>query len=239
MVLSVAAAVFLALTDAFGLDVLPLWARLAYWLVLLFLGQAVVFAVRSLMGRLRLSPANTALATLAVCALASVPVTVLVWLVTAFALSESLDPARLPAFYIPVVVVIAAMAAISFLLQRRPRETHAQSTPGGSTSGIAPIVTRLPLRLKSAAIHAVQAEDHYIRVHTDAGSDLVLMRFADALDALQGIEGAQVHRSWWVARAAVTGACRERGRICLVLNGGTKAPVSRSYVRALRHEGWL
>ena len=148
------------------------------------------------------------------------PVTAPVWLVTTFALSESLDPVRLPAFYIPVLVVIAAIAAINFLRHRRPRETHGRSTPAGSASGIAPIVTRLPLRLKSAAIHAVRAEDRYVRVHTAAGSDLVLMRLSDALDALH-CKASKAHRSivhgGW--RATVTGSCRERGRLCLVLGG--------------------
>jgi DNA-binding LytR/AlgR family response regulator len=239
MLLPVAAALFLALTDAFGLEILALWARLLYWLVLLSIGQAVAFAIRGLIDRLQLSPTGTVLGALAISGLASVPVTALVWLVTAFALSEPVNPARLPGFYLPVVVVMAAMAAINFLLHRRPRETHAEIAPGASATGSAPIIARLPFRLRSAEIHAVQAEDHYVRVHTAAGSDLVLMRFSDALDALQGLEGAQVHRSWWVARGAVNGSCREQGRICLVLSGGAKAPVSRTYARALRRGGWL
>jgi DNA-binding LytR/AlgR family response regulator len=147
----------------------------------------------------------------------------------------------LPAFYLPVLVIAGAMVAINLLLQRRPPETHADDAPDGTAEGVqkAPILARLPFRLRSAELYAARAEDHYVRVHTSAGSDLVLMRFADALKELRGIEGAQVHRSWWVARGAVDGSCREEGKLHLVLRGGTKAPVSRTYTRALRAEGWL
>jgi hypothetical protein len=31
---------------------------------------------------------------------------------------------------------------------------------------------------------AIQAEDHYVRVHTDSGSELVPMRFAEAVEEL-------------------------------------------------------
>ena len=66
-----------------------------------------------------------------------------------------------------------------------------------------PFLDRLPLRLRGATIRAVQAEDHYLRLHTDRGSDLILMRLSDAVSELEGLEGARTHRSWWVAREAV------------------------------------
>jgi hypothetical protein len=240
-ILPATAATFLVLIDAFDLQVLGFWARLLYWFALLSMGQTAVFALRGMMDRLGISPTRNALGVLAVCIPASVPITVAVWLVTMEALSEPLRFARLPAFWLPVLVIMAAMAAINLLIDRRPLKTHAEVVPGGGATGAqrAPIIARLRPRLRAADIHAAQAEDHYVHVFTSAGSDLVLMRFSDALDELRGIEGAQVHRSWWVARGAVNGSWREHGKLCLVLTGGTRAPVSRTYARALRHEGWL
>ena len=87
-------------------------------------------------------------------------------------------------------------------------------------------------------MRSVEAEDHYLRVHTDRGSDLILMRLSDALAELEGLEGAQTHRSWWVARDAVRGVTRGDGRATLTLEGGLSAPVSRRYARALREAGW-
>ena len=84
----------------------------------------------------------------------------------------------------------------------------------------------------------MEAEDHYLRLHTSRGSDLILMRLADAVAELEGIEGAQTHRSWWVAKAAVVDARRGDGRAVLTLTNGVEAPVSRSYAGALRAAGW-
>ena len=92
--------------------------------------------------------------------------------------------------------------------------------------------------MKGAEIYAVSAEDHYLRIHTDRGSDLILMRLGDAVGELEGIEGAQTHRSWWVAKSAVTGAERGDGRAVFTLKNGVQAPVSRTYARVLRREGW-
>src|SRR5690606_2357246 len=97
---------------------------------------------------------------------------------------------------------------------------------------------RLPPKLRGARLIAVQAEDHYLRLHTDRGSDLILMRLADALIELEGLEGAQTHRSWWVAKGAVASVARGDGRAALTLENSAVAPVSRRYAKALREAGW-
>ena len=230
-----AVALFLTLTDAFGLDILPLGERFLYWLVLLGLGQAGSLAIRASLDRLQLPRTRLVLSGILQTVLLALPLTLLVWLATALALSQPLRAVHLPQLYLPVLVVVAAMVAINLLVQRRPLETHGDEP----SAQPAPILARLPPRLRGAALYAVEAEDHYIRLHTSAGSDLVLLRFSDALAELQGIEGAQVHRSWWVARDAVASSRREDGKLLLMLRSGTEAPVSRSFTRALKDEGWL
>ena len=73
------------------------------------------------------------------------------------------------------------------------------------------------------------------------GADRVRVspRLSDAVAELEGIEGAQTHRSWWVAKSAVDSAHRADGRAILVLKSGAEAPVSRNYAKALRDEGWF
>ncbi len=56
---------------------------------------------------------------------------------------------------------------------------------------------------------------------------------------LEGLEGMQTHRSWWVARDAVESVRRDGDRIVLALKGGAEAPVSRPNVKPLREAGWL
>ena len=85
----------------------------------------------------------------------------------------------------------------------------------------------------------MESEDHYLRLHTSQGQDLILMRLADAVAELEGIEGAQVHRSWWVAREAIAEARRGDGRATLTLKDGSEVPVSRTYAKLLRERGWI
>jgi DNA-binding LytR/AlgR family response regulator len=82
-------------------------------------------------------------------------------------------------------------------------------------------------------------EDHYVRVHTAAGSRLVLATLAQAIAALAGADGLQVHRSWWVARKAVVRAIADGRNLRLQLVNGATAPVSRSAVAAVRAKGWM
>jgi hypothetical protein len=49
------------------------------------------------------------------------------------------------------------------------------------------------------------------------------MRLSDAVAELEGIEGAQTHRSWWVAKMAVEGAQRGDGRATLPCAAGRGA----------------
>ena len=82
-------------------------------------------------------------------------------------------------------------------------------------------------------------EDHYIRLHTVGGSVLVLMPLSQAMKELGDLDGLKVHRSWWVARHAVTGVVEDGRNLRLRLKGGLEAPVSRTNVVRLRQAGWL
>jgi hypothetical protein len=123
-----------------------------------------------------------------------------------------------------------------------PAQPQAQYAPGDAAPGVAtaldPFRERLPARLKSAEIYAVEADDHYLRVHTSAGQELILLRLADAVRELSTIEGLQTHRSWWVARQGVAETVRDNGRLTLKLKSGVEAPVSRTYAPTVRAANW-
>ncbi|MEL6447216.1 MAG: LytTR family DNA-binding domain-containing protein [Pseudomonadota bacterium] len=86
---------------------------------------------------------------------------------------------------------------------------------------------------------ALQAEEHYVRVFTASGSELVHHRFRDAVAEMPEALGLQVHRSWWVAEQAVRSAKRGSRRWQLTLDAEVSVPVSDSYVQAVRERGWL
>lgn len=100
-----------------------------------------------------------------------------------------------------------------------------------------PFLDRLPAHLGRDLI-ALAMEDHYVRAHTPAGSTLILMRMRDAVAELAGMDGAQVHRSWWVSRSHVTGAQRDGRNVRLLLTGGIEAPVARGQIEPLQAAGW-
>ena len=127
------------------------------------------------------------------------------------------------------------MTALAFLVRRPSTQTHAAPPSAPPPKFLA----RLPLQLQGAEIFAIEAEDHYLRLHTSLGQDLILMRLADAIAELEGVEGAQTHRSWWVARAAITSAERSDGRATLTLKDGAEVPVSRGFAKELRSAGWF
>lgn len=97
---------------------------------------------------------------------------------------------------------------------------------------------RLSARRRTARLIAIEAHDHYLKVHTDAGEELITLRFSDALDELSGAHGWRVHRSWWVAAEAVEAVRWRRGAGEISLTGGLTAPISRTHAPALKEAGW-
>ncbi|MFN3946359.1 MAG: LytTR family DNA-binding domain-containing protein [Allosphingosinicella sp.] len=230
------AAALLALAGAFGTGEAPFLERLVYWTLVMAVGAAWGEACQRLLAPRLDGDARPWTFVAALTALVAAPMCLFVWAATGLFFGGALYPlSRLAELAIPVVSVTAAMCAMGVFLRRAtPVRTHAAAVAGPPK-----FVARLPLHLRAGRLIAVQAEDHYLRVHTDLGSHLILMRLSDALAELDGVEGAQTHRSWWVARDAVRGAARGDGRATLTLDGGLVAPVSRRYARALRAAGWF
>ena len=145
-------------------------------------------------------------------------------------------PAGLWSIYLSVNSIAVPLALLSGLLAMWASRQQAAAPPAD------PQPQRLRARLPAAVdapILALQAEDHYVRVHTEKGSTLILMRFADAIAELDGQPGLQAHRSWWVARAAVAGAAKAGRRAELVLANGLVVPIARAAMPQARAGGYL
>lgn len=223
----------MAASGGFGTAAWPFGRRLAYWTIGFFGGTGVSILIARGVGRVGLLADRPWTQTVAIAVLNTLFFTIVIWLISRpFYGGEGLSLVGLA----PTVFLISLiMTAVHHLAARRPVETHA----GPAGAAPARFLERIPPKLRGGALQAVEAEDHYLRLHTDRGSDLILMRLSDAIAELDGIEGAQTHRSWWVAKDAVAAHRRADGRAVLTLRCGVDAPVSRSYVRALRDEGWF
>jgi hypothetical protein len=150
--------------------------------------------------------------------------------------------------YLQIVIVALALAMVGVYLRLffgvAGMKKYAFSTefgePAGETETAGPpaFMSRVA-PAKRGALIALQSEDHYLRVHTENGSDLIRYRLADAIAELPEGSGRRVHRSWWVAAEAVTGARQEDRRAVLLTRSGLEVPVSRSYMPEIRAAGWL
>lgn len=98
------------------------------------------------------------------------------------------------------------------------------------------ILQRLPQQ-GAGKILRISVRDHYVEIVTDRSREKVLMRFSDAIAEAEGIPGLQVHRSHWVAEDAVRGVEREKGRMFLTLEDGSRVPVSRGFRDAVMEAG--
>lgn len=240
--IALVAAVAMTVAGAFGTGTAPFLQRLAYWVLLMAAGAALAVPVNAgmtLWGKLTAKPlAEASVVSLAI----AVPLTLVVLLTTlVFFGARQATASAIASLFLVVLLTSALMTGLRYGFRRNPAEI----SPGAglAKAATAPrrpyIFRRLPTHLREARLYALQAEDHYVRVHTSAGSDLILMRLSDALAELDPVEGARTHRSWWVARAAVLRAERRNGGGELTVAGGLVVPVSRSVYAGLKARGWF
>jgi hypothetical protein len=231
------AAVLLAGVGAYGTGNAAPWTLYSYWAILTLSGSAFgALASDWLEARGRFRPRSAAeLAGLLLAV--SLPLTPLVYVLSGLALNGSWHWQRLPHLWTQVLFLAALLLPLQQFVERRLPQP--QALPPERLRGPCALLGRLPVRLRDANIQAVEAEDHYLRIHTDAGSALVLMKLSDALAELDPAAGMQTHRSWWVAREAVIDCVRGRGRALLTLRSGLQVPVSRTFAPALRRRGWF
>ncbi len=239
-------AVVMSVTGALGTGEAGLGTRMAFWLTVMLtgalIGMAVAMMVKAWGGLARWRWAEA----LAISVLMSVPQTLVV--IAARSLVFDLQvPANsgITIMFGFVLFICVVMVSLDYAMTKDGRAGPVPFVPQGPASS-SPVASpeerfreRLPHGLRTARLLALEAEDHYLRVHTDSGSGLILLRMADAVAELEAVEGAQTHRSWWVARAAVVSSERGSGRATLTLKGGQEVPVSRSFYKGLVANGWL
>ena len=212
----------------------PQLLRTAYWLVAVFgSGLAGILADRAFAVRVRGFWQRILVVSLVI----TPPVTLYIYALNAVMLDLPRRWWLLPQLAWQVFVVMLLLMTLRALLWRRVVETRTLVMPP-LPDAEREFRLRLSAKHRSARLIALEAEDHYVRVHTDAGSELLPMRFADALAELERAYGYRLHRSWWVSAQAIERVRWTRGGGEARLAGGLVAPVSRSYAAALKAAGW-
>lgn len=247
-----AAALVLAAIGPFGTWAASIGRRLVAWSIFALGGYAcfrpVILAGDALAAQ---SALPRWLAIAVACVLAAMPTTLIVAGTFSGYDWRGISAGDLASLYPQVLIVGVTVTLIQLLVRPRlqgdaggpPPEPVADTTDVPATTAEVPppkaaLLEQLPPHL-GQEILCIENEDHYIRVHTTVGNALILMRLRDAVAQLSVIEGEQVHRSWWVARAAVGEVIRTERRIALRLIDGREVPVSRNAAALLRDRGWL
>lgn len=242
-VVAIFAAPVMTVLAPLGTGTIPLLPRFAYWLLLMLAGAGLGMGASVLVARWGKLKHRPMVEGLVVAFLLALPLTILVALASNLFFGRGMFGLRASFILFGIVLMIAAVfSTITVLMERRMPAGGAgvADRVDEAEAARARFAERLPLPLRRAAILALEAEDHYLRVHLEAGqSTLILMRLSDAIAELAALPGAQTHRSWWVAEGAVAKIAKADGRAVLTLAGGTEVPVSRTYYRALGEAGWL
>ena len=225
---------FLSFVGAFGSDPIPFLPRTIFMIAVGLAGSSLGMITFRLAGLIPLAGRGLVARTALTGALMTPPMGLLVWGAVWAVTGGRARLHQLPQFMLITLVMCLVMSGFAIFLSHRRTEPVAAAAPAAVK-----FLERLPLKLRGAEVWAVEAEDHYLRLHTSRGQDLILMRLADAVAELEGLEGAQVHRSWWVARDAVADARRGDGRATLTLKDGSEVPVSRTYAKLIRGAGWI
>jgi hypothetical protein len=241
--LTAALCLFYSLLAPFGQNQIPLLERVVVNFALGFANMALLWPPMRLL--LRFGD-RTGLPELFVLAAGLVVLTVPVSLVSlaVIGLMRPLGAVNIVAVYFMILTMVLPGGVAYMMIERRlltrPQVAPApgRSAPGAAELSAPKLLERMSPRLGGEVL-ALQGEDHYVRVHTAVGSELLLMRLGDAVKDLEGLAGDRVHRSWWVAKDAVDRIRSSGRRMSLTLTNGLDVPVSREAASRLRRAGWL
>ena len=200
--------------------------RALYWL--LIIGMAIAVSMTLKQALLRLRPDDHLLVRGAIMSVAMTlvftPILITIAHVTGGLRASVAEVA--PAMALNVFLVSCSIATAQWVHQ-----LQSKSLPK--------LMKRLPEERRWGDVIRISSRDHYVEVITEHGTETLLMRFADAIGEMDGIEGMQVHRSHWVAKRGICRVEREKGRWYVCAKDGERVPVSRSYLDAVREAGLL
>ena len=207
-----------------------LFERILFWTPVLGLGVLVSSAVRAFVHvKLGLETCRTCalVATALACTLICPPL---------FALVSTVFPSDLPpaGLFQEIVLLVGSVSLGAYSLHMAVTETPKSAPPDEPESRL---IQRLDPSLRGA-LWAISVRDHYVDVLTERGMASLLLRFSDAMAEAEA-EGGQVHRSHWVAWAAVEAVERDGIKLFLRLKSGARVPVSKHHRDKLEARGLI
>ena len=223
------AAVILAMVAPFGTDaVMTLVPRFAYWFIVVIATYSIGYAANILSNRL---VPNSLIGSILVAGLLTgLGAWLLVYVLNGLVLSYWAFGQDLLLLFVNVMVIAMVVAGIFQIAYA--------TDPDPTTAEPPPLLDRIPFE-KRGPLVSISVEDHYVRVRTTKGEDMLLLRLSDALREVGDTDGLRVHRSHWVARGQITAAKRKGDGAVLRMTHGPDIPVSRANVATLKDRSIL
>lgn len=221
-----------SLLGVYDTHTLPFYMRFTFWSATMATGIIATFLVMPLIVNRWMAGQTPPLQVFASAVIASFPVTVVLTIFNpTFGFDSSLILWGIQFGY--VLMVSIAVGIINYPFMKR-LGVFGENAEIAGADPVKIFLKRLPRKFHSADLYGLSAEDHYLRVYTDKGETLILLRLTDAVRELSDADGLQVHRSWWVLRSGIADAQRRDGKLWLQMKSGTEVPVSRTYLAAAR-----
>lgn len=175
---------------------------------------------------------------IAVGSLAAMPAIFVIIYLVQIVIGFPVDPSFIPTLLASIWLICIAVSWLYFVVSLG--ESKAQPVEvRGVESGVPPLNRQLPATFRDAEIVAIQADDHYVQIHTNKGVHMHYMRLRDAIELMSGTPGVRVHRSWWVNESAISRVRREGGNWRLDTEYASDISVSRSGLAQLKALGHI
>ncbi|MFB8343690.1 LytTR family DNA-binding domain-containing protein [Brucella cytisi] len=219
------------ITGPFGTDLsMPVAVRFFYWLSVQFAGwaTAIVFCV---LADAFLEPvARHAFARMMIGAIvAAPPIGLWIAFIDWGFSSRTPTTAAILANAIIALPLSVLFCTLAYMTLRRDLE----AVPRNVSDTPPPLLTRLKPDNRGAILR-LSAEDHYTRVVTSRGQELILLRFSDAVKEVGETSGLQIHRSHWIADRHVAELRKMNGGLGLLTSDGSLLPISRASQKSAR-----
>ena len=229
----------------FGTYAMPTAMRLAYWVVFILVGYAIFRPISFVaVWMSESSPVSFPIAIGIALLVAGLPLAIMIgFMINGFRWDGPMLQDEFALLYVQVVAIGLGIFLLMYHLFRRDEVDPQLKTSQTSSENLREarglsILSRLPTGFPDNIL-ALGVEDHYVRVHAPDRNEMLLMRLGDAIAEMEGVDGMQVHRSWWVARDALITAKRDGRNWRLMLSSGLEVPVARTYVTKLKDAGWI
>ncbi|WP_448547171.1 LytTR family DNA-binding domain-containing protein [Thalassotalea fusca] len=243
--------VFIGFLRPFGMDTFPLHLTIVYWVLVCSIGYLIYrpcieFSERYLADYISQRFVRMTIAVVVGSALFSLIVPLITWGIFSY---ETDYRAQYFSIFVKSLVIGSVFTLIGYVQdyietqqnklaenEQNAKEIEQQLVQQEQevvNKELAQFMALLPIEKRGELI-CLEMSDHYLKVYTDKGHHMLLMRFKDALEKLENAHGIQTHRSWWVALSHVRMVTREGRKQLLEMSNNLKVPVSRTYAEAVK-----